>query len=315
MKQIRYICAQPAIPYFTWQVETLINNFKKHGVNPNYIDIVCAIDNDEVPEVWRTLQQQYNTVRFFFYNDTREDKSYIPSIYFNMMKQHIVERPEIQDDVLFIHDCDIVFTRPPEFYEMVHGNAWYMSDTNSYINYDYIQQKGDYIYEGMCDIIGLDPVIPKLMNSNSGGAQYMVKNTTFEFWDKVEKDSVHLYEYFNEMEPLYEKKSDDDYPMQKWCAGMWAFLWNAWKFGHETIVDKRLDFGWSTNGISDIQKHPILHNAGVLASDLGLFYKGQYTNKLPYDEDLSLDAQRASYYYWEQVCEAAAISTIKATNQ
>ena len=79
---MRYICAQPATQYYTWQVEVMINNFKKHGVNPNMIDILCGIENDNIPADWIKLQQHYNTIRFFFYNDNRKDKSYIPSIYF-----------------------------------------------------------------------------------------------------------------------------------------------------------------------------------------------------------------------------------------
>ena len=89
------------------EVEVLINNFKKMGVNPNYIDIVCGIENGIIPENWRKLMTHYNSVRFFFYNDTRIDKGYQPSIYFNLMKQHIVARPEIQNDVLFLHDSTI----------------------------------------------------------------------------------------------------------------------------------------------------------------------------------------------------------------
>jgi hypothetical protein len=95
MKNLRYICCQPAITYYTWQVEVLINNFKKMGINPNYIDIVCGIENGIIPDEWRKLMLHYNSVRFFFYNDTRKDKNYQPSIYFNLMKQHIVARPEI----------------------------------------------------------------------------------------------------------------------------------------------------------------------------------------------------------------------------
>ena len=163
MKNLRYICCQPAIPYYTWQVEVLINNFKKMGVNPNYIDIVCGIENGIIPENWRKLMTHYNSVRFFFYNDTRLDKSYQPSIYFNLMKQHIVARPEIQDDVLFLHDSDIIFTKPANFNSMISGDTWYLSDTKFYINYDYIQTKGNHIYEKMCEIIGIDKLIPKLL--------------------------------------------------------------------------------------------------------------------------------------------------------
>ena len=43
MKNLRYICVQPRILYYAWQVEVMINNFIKHGINPNNIDIVVAI--------------------------------------------------------------------------------------------------------------------------------------------------------------------------------------------------------------------------------------------------------------------------------
>ena len=310
MKNLRYICCQPAIPYYTWQVEVLINNFKKMGVNPNYIDIVCAIDNNVIPKEWIKLMTHYNSVRFFFYNDTREDKTYIPSVYFNLMKQHIVARPEIQNDVLFLHDSDIVFTKPANFNSMIAGDSWYLSDTKFYINYDYIQVKGNDIYEKMCDIVGINKTIPKLMNNNSGGAQYIVKNTTYEFWDKVERDSVKLYSYFCEVEPNYVKKNEHDYPIQKWTAGMWSLLWNAWLVGHETIVDDRMGFGWVTNPYSDVDKYSILHNSGVLHTNTDLFYKGNYMNKLPYFENVNVNTERASSYYWNEICETANNSVL-----
>jgi hypothetical protein len=310
MKNLRFVCAQPAIPYYTWQVEVLINNFKKMGINPNYIDIVCGIENGIIPESWQKLQQHYNSVRFFFYNDTREDTSYIPSVYFHLMKKHIIARPEIQNDVLFLHDSDIVLTKSPQFDSMIDGNSWYLSDTKFYINYDYIQQKGNHIYEKMCDIIGIDKLIPRLMNSNSGGAQYIVKNTTYEFWDKVEMDSVKLYKYFCDEEPNYVKKHDGDYPIQKWTAGMWSLLWNAWYFGHETIVDDRIGFGWVTNSYSDVDKYGILHNAGVLNGNDGLFFKGNYIDKLPYNENLKIDEKRATFFYWKEIQETATKSIL-----
>jgi hypothetical protein len=84
---------------------------------------------------------------------------------------------------------------------------------------------------------------------------------------------------------------------------MWSFLWNAWYFGHETIVDKRLDFGWVTNPYSDVEKYPILHNAGVVDNSKGLFYKGDYIDKLPYEVNLEIDESKASYYYWNEIQE------------
>lgn len=308
---MRYICCQPANDYYTWQVEVVINNFKKVGINPNYIDIVCAIENGIIPEKWIQLATHYNTVRFFFYNDTRTDKNYPPSIYFNLLKQHIAAREEVKYDVLYLHDSDIIFTKTPKFDDMAKGNAWYLSDTNSYINYDYIKSKGNDIYEMMCSLIGIDRRIPKLMNRNSGGAQYIVKNTTYEFWNKVEEDSIALYNKFCELEPSFVPIVEGDYPIQKWTAGMWSLLWNAWLYGHETVVDPRMDFAWVTSPIEDAQKYTVLHNSGVSAGDPRMFFKSAYMNRLPYNDELDIDETKGTYYYWKEVKETAHLTIFK----
>jgi hypothetical protein len=310
MKNLRYICAQPANDYYLWQVEVVINNFIKNGVAAENIDILLAITDNTISDNWEALKQYYSNVRFFFYKDLRVDKSYIPSIYFNLMKQHLQNKPELKDEVLFLHDSDIVFTKPVNFDSMIAGDVWYLSDTNSYINYDYIQQKGNDVYEAMCEIVGIDKLIPKLMNTNSGGAQYIVKNTTYDFWDKVEKDSINLYRWFCDNEHLHIKKNENDYPIQKWTAGMWSLLWNAWLFGNQTIVDSRLDFTWSTNLIEECEKYSILHNAGVTNDTNRLFFKANYINKLPYNDVLDIDETKASYYYWNEIKEVGSKSIL-----
>jgi len=227
------------------------------------------------------------------------------------MKQHMESHPELKEERLFLHDSDIVFTKSPDLsWVLSNDKIWYMSDTNSYINYDYIQQKGNEIYEDMCSIVGIDKLIPKLMNSNSGGAQYIIKGEGYSFWNKVEQDSVKLYSYFCKREAYDSERLKPNFPIQKWTAGMWSLLWNAWLNGHETKVDKRLDFGWSTNHISVTESKWILHNAGVKSANEGLFYKGQYTNSLPYNEDLEIDSNKASFYYWKEIKETAKITIL-----
>jgi hypothetical protein len=299
---IRYVCCQPAIQYYTWQVEVMIDSFLKVGISANDMDIVCAVKDGIVPEEWSKLANKY-PCRFFFYEDLRVNRCYQPSIYFHLMKHHLAAHPELCNQVLFLHDSDIIFTKTPNWDWAIYDKAWYLSDTNSYICYDYIQSKGNDVYERMCEIIGINKLIPKLMNHNSGGAQYIVKETNYEFWDKVERDSVRLYQDFTINEPNYVKKYEGDYPIQKWTAGMWAFLWNGWLHGHETIVDKRMDFGWVTNSIADVEKYCILHNAGVTHGTQDMFYKSSYMYKLPYGEDLQINPEKASWYYYEQVKE------------
>jgi len=314
---LRYICVQPRILYYVWQVEVMINNFLSSGISGNDIDILVAWNpNDgtsapEAIEAWNKLAQKYNYVRFFWYEDTRTDMSYIPSIYFNVLKQHIQAHPELSTAPLFLHDSDIVFTRPVDFSSMVNDNIWYLSDTVGYIGTQYVLTKGHDVYENMCKIIGIDPLIPKLLNSNSGGAQHIVKGATAEYWEKVEKDSIALYKHLAETEYLHAEKGREGYPIQKWTAGMWSLLWNAWLFGNETKVDKRLDFCMATDPLEKWNQVPIYHNAGVTCACGRQFYKAQYMQKYPYDiKQESFSDRNASYNYVKEIIETASKSCL-----
>ena len=312
MKNLRYICVQPRLIYYAWQVEVMINNFIKNGISGNNIDILVAWnpnDGTNTPEVidaWNKLANTYNYVRFFFYQDTREDMSYIPSIYFNILKQHIATHPELSNEVLFLHDSDIIFTKPVDFSFTLNDNIWYLSDTVGYIGTQYVLTKGEEVYKGMCNVIGIDPLIPRLLNSNSGGAQHIVKGSTYEYWDKVEKDSIKLYRWFCEQEPLWK---GEGYPIQKWTAGMWSLLWNAWLFGHETKVDKRLDFCWATDNINRWNDVSIFHNAGVTEHGK-LFMKGNYTQSYPYEIKNTFDSNFCSFNYVNEIIETSQKSCL-----
>jgi hypothetical protein len=60
------MCAQPCIPYYTWQVEVVIRNFIKNGINPNTLDVVGTVPADgNIPDVWRKMADHYNYVRVF----------------------------------------------------------------------------------------------------------------------------------------------------------------------------------------------------------------------------------------------------------
>lgn len=306
MKNLRYICAQPRLIYYAWQVEVMINNFVKNGINPNNIDVVVAWNPNDATnepktiEMWDKLAAHYNSVRFFFYQDTREQPiRYISSIRPNVLKQHFAAHPELKDEAVFYHDCDIVFTKPVNFDHLVDRNACYLSDTNSYINYDYIISKGEDVYDKMCEIVGMPKIIPKLMNDNSGGAQYIIKNVDAEFWEKVERDSENLYYEISLLNA--EKKAADPshHELQIWCADMWAVLWNLWLRGQNTIVTKDLDFCWGTDAPQRWEEVSIYHNAGVTCSCGGKFYKANYRDSLPYNLNLRINEDSCSGLYYK----------------
>jgi len=311
MKKLRYICVQPAIEYYAWQVEVMINNFMKYGINPNYIDIVCSIKDNTVPETWIKLANHYNTVRFFFYNDERINPCYISSIRPHILKKHFAAHPYLKDEAIFYHDCDIIFTHQPNWEPFIHDDVWYASDTRFYVGADYIKSKKFGIYESMCDIVGINPTIPAENELNSGGAQYIMKNIDATYWEKVERDCEALYQYF--LDHLQEHPETPDYhPIQKWTADMWAVLWNAWYFNHTTKVVPEMDFAWPTQCLDMWNKCTIFHNAGVTEETKNeMFFKGDYINSLPYNITLeNYKNTLGSYKYVEEVLETAQRSCL-----
>jgi hypothetical protein len=87
-------------------------------------------------------------------------------------------------------------------------------------------------------------------------------------------------------------------------------MWNGWLAGNEIVVEPKLEFVWSTDSILNIDKHSILHNAGVTDAHSDMFYKGAYLDRLPYNDSVAVASNRASKYYWEEVCETAKISPL-----
>jgi hypothetical protein len=307
---MKWISSQPATIYYAWQVEVYINNFIEKGISPADIHVLFSVDG-EIPKEIQLLQKHYPHIAFFFYPDTRWNKQYIPSIYFNAVKQHFKAFPELENETIMFHDSDTLLVKPFEMtWELLGDKIWYFSDTKSYINYDYIQQKGDSVYKGMCEIVGIDPLIPKICNSQSGGAQHLIKNSTYKFWEKVEMDSINLYRWFCEQEPLYVKKHDNDYPIQKWTAGMWSLLWNSWLFGNEVKINDKLNFCWATDKIEWMEGKQFLHNAGVTGTTQNLFYKGEYTNTLPYNRTMEITQENCSWHYLQAIKKVEKISPL-----
>lgn len=313
MKSLRYISAQPATMFYAWQVEVMLNNFIKNGVTTEQLHVVAAITNDIVPTEWLKLQDKYRDIRFFFYNDTRQIKIYPPSIRPHVFKKHFTEHPELSNCAIFQHDCDMVFTKPVNWDKFLNDDIWYCSDTISYIGANYIKSKKYGVYERMCEIVDISESIPIKNELNSGGAQYIMKNIDATYWDKVERDGDTLYQFFmNHLKAF--PQSQHYHPIQAWTAEMWAVLWNAWYFKHETRVVKELEFAWPNHREFDWNNKSIYHNAGVLGNktDPGLFYKMEYTNKLPYNinpEDIRLDS--CSYKYVLEILETSKTSCLK----
>jgi hypothetical protein len=306
--KLRFICAQPAIKYYAWQLEVMLNNFMEMGINLNQVDIVCWKQTEEIPEEYSKLANGY-PARFFFYDDTRETRHYISSIRPNILKQHFTKYPEIENEAVLYHDCDIVFTKPIKWEQYLQDNKWYGSDCRWYIGHDYIISKGEDILNKMCEIVDIDKQLVKDNELNAIGAQYLMKGINAQFWANVEKDCERLFKEITDLNnekieldrhTMSEGESRQPYhPLQIWCSDMWAVLWNGWKLGYESICHPDLEFAWATSTEADWNKLNIFHNAGVTGAEQGLFYKAIYMNELPYNKNLEIKEGTASKKYYE----------------
>lgn len=300
-KNLRFMCAQPATVYYAWQVEVLLHNFIEVGINLNNVDIVCGID-DIVPEEWRKLAQNYSA-RFFFYKDTRKTKNYISSIRPNILKQHFKFNRNLKNDVIFYHDCDIMFTRNPTRWitkEMMEDDNWYGSDTRWYLSHSYIKSKGKDVLELMSDISGISIDLIEKNEQNAIGAQYLLKGITHNFWERVEFESEMLFEQITELNKKKKKKQQDYHELQIWCADMWALLWNGWKMGKETICHENFNFSWATSPTKEFFTYNIFHNAGVTEQNKeSHFFKGMFINELPYNYSMEISDTIASHWYFK----------------
>ena len=95
MKKLKYICVQPRLLYYAWQVEVMINNFINNGINPNDINIIVSWNPNDTTssieniEPWDKLVNCYKSINFYFYEDTRNSPvNYISSVRPNALKQH-----------------------------------------------------------------------------------------------------------------------------------------------------------------------------------------------------------------------------------
>ena len=119
----------------------------------------------------------------------------------------------------------------------------------------------------------------KLNQDNSGGGQYLLKNMTYELWEKIYLDCVPLYLQMHNYNKRFPISPGE---IQFWTAEMWSLLWNLWLSNFKTKVVPELDFSWATDDLKIYEKKPILHMAGVTDNLKNtLFFKGDYINNNP----------------------------------
>jgi hypothetical protein len=290
MEKILFVTAQPDVPYFIWQIKLYVHNFIEKGIDPSQIHVILSIPHRNEEPSKESLKLKDFGINVHHFKDERIKKQYIPSIKPYLISKWLETNPNY-GKIFFLHDADIIFRELPSFDRLLSDDVSYLSDTIGYIGYKYIMdcceryeknhpssEKGQLIKE-MADVIGIDVETIKINQENSGGGQYLIKNTTPELWKKIYEDCTPLY---NQMLDYQKRFPISPGEIQFWTAEMWALLWNLWLSNHKTKITKELDFSWATDSIEIYEKRPILHMAGV-TDDLKnrKFYKGEFINVDP----------------------------------
>lgn len=306
-----YLSCQPAIARYSWEVEVYLTNFAAMGVPLQNCHVVCGYDADavEMPEQWQKLQAKFQNVKFFFYPDTRDTagRRYLPSLQAHLLEKHWLNCKYLEQEAVFFHDADFIFTKPFDFTPYLRDQFWYFSDTISYIGAEYIRSKGESILDAMCQVAGIDKELVVARQQFSGGAQKLIKNATAQYWQAVYKTSIALWDAIPPLSEAIRQEriaaGESYHPLQHWTMSMWAELWEGWKLGYQTRVPKAFDFMFATNPIGDWHRLAFFHNAGVLQSqNRTMFFKGDWANRTPYGLQLpELDKTRASHKYFEWI--------------
>lgn len=311
-----YISAQPDNLRFIWEQRVQLTNFRQVGVDLSCVHVLFAKYGDNLTVAVQNLCKDFPEVNFFFYEDKRIDRSYIPSLKPHLFTQHLQTFPLLESEDFFYYDSDIIFRELPDFSSILsrlNETEWLGSQTGHYLSTEYIKSKGDGLLEEMCLLVGVDKdVIDELYSKSVPGAQWLIRKPTAKYWEKVTIDCQRLYGLLTSTAHKYRTRaleqgliqSEEQYlPIQAWTAEMWAQVWNATLFGFTTSVEAEFDFCWATCHIDRWSQTKIMHNAGVTeASRNELFFKGDFFLTEPFYKDLSyVKKDRCSSKYVEQI--------------
>jgi len=303
-----FLSAQPDEYYFLWQLQLQLFNFQTIGVESAEVHVLIGYDplNGLNPEFERFIKKS-NFGQFYCYPDNRLSKGYASSIRPHLIKQHLSRFPRLNETAIFYHDADIILKNIDGILSLESGETWYVSNARDYIGVDYLKSIDEQLFYRMCSIIDIDPAIVEALDYNSGGAQQIIKRSTVEFWEKIERDCENLYdmleEYYETQHFLNHLKdsspTNEIIPTRNsygWCSDMWCLLWNAWRSGYNVEISAKLDFCIPSSRLEKWEEVDILHISGTTAGFANrFFYKDPFREFPPFYDDFShLDKTSAS---------------------
>lgn len=349
MKELNIITVQPDCAMFQWTVAVQLYNAKNLGISQYFSVLVFkSFDERDRPfnGKWKFLEKKFPEVKFFYYEDTENITKlmtafeYIPLLRPWTLKKHWLKFPELAKETIFYIDCDVLFTKYPDFlFELKDDDTQYFSQAGSYTNATYFDSKRkDVILEELSEYDRIDVLgkaasycgitrqICEKNNDKTGAAQYLLKNIDAQFWQDVQDSCVKIKVYLADINKRFFPSEDAG--IQSWCSDIWALVWNLWKRGYQTDTPKCLDFCWASNYVEEWDKNYIYHDASASVEPLKkdgkefrtffkrgnkikidnfethdyiLSYENPYL-RTPFDDDLSyVSPELCSYNYTQEI--------------
>lgn len=300
--KIKFIVPIPDSSYYIQQALIQCNNFSKFGYDADTHYVVGIVRGTPNVNVIRIAQSDLLKAKFHLYQDQRESKIYSASLKPYLMYRYFSDYPQEKDNIYIYLDPDVIFLEPMDFSKYIDGDAWYGSNTGSYLDSKYIKPKGEGLLEEMCAFAGIDPNVVVANDNNIIGAQYLTKNNTAEFWKDVYQNSYRMYKFVNGLKGKYFKP-EMKFWLQVWTTEMWITLWELWKRGIETKHTSEWDFHWADHKMKD-RRHKIFHNAGIAEQDQAKtehFAKRAYEHKTPFNKVLPVSENSLSILYVNEI--------------
>lgn len=286
--------------YYLWQCLVQISNFMKYGYDEDAIFVIST--SDPSPQLKSMINHPKIKSKFFLYKDERVGMKYPSTLRLHILEKFFREHPEYEKETFFYTDPDVVFTKQFDFSKFEKDDIWYVSDTRSYLDSRYIKSKSEELFNEMCKIIGISPELVIENDNNAGGAQYILKNISSDFWKTCMFKSETLYNHMKDTSNIYKP----EHPIQCWTSDMWTLFWEGLKNGRKIRIHKDLNFCWAVSPINHWYDTYIFHNAGVPGDSETHFSKITYQIS-PFNKNLVMNPDNCTSKYVEEIKETENI--------
>lgn len=368
MRKLHFISCMEDAERFLFETCVQLFNASKYGLDDKFRILVFLPAYNKLrgfSSKWKKLEEWFPNTKFFYYQDDERNSvtdlmvnyDYIPIHRLCSLERHFKEHPELSKDAIFYLDSDVIFTKNPDIpQELLDNDTIYISDTRTYLNERYFTSKIKDVKPELREEYEQLDVVDKLAsfaklekktlienNDCTGGAQYIFKNITTDFFSRCIDTCLIIRMY---LQHLNQKYFPGDTPQdrenagnQSWVADMNSIQWNLWRFKYKCETPKWMDFAWATDGIEKLNDVWMLHNAGITNGhslritknnrsvrdeqgnptivDCPAFDKNMFKNKSPFNEEeflLSIVNHPESSKYCTSVYTKEVLDTKKALN-